>query len=45
MDITGKPRKGWVMVAPEGMEDDESLANWIGRAARFVGKLPGKLKE
>ena len=42
MDITGKPMKGWVMVAPEGVEDDEQVADWIQRAAKFVGKLPAK---
>jgi TfoX/Sxy family transcriptional regulator of competence genes len=41
-DITGKPMKGWVMVEPEGVEDDEQLAGWIERAVKFVGKLPGK---
>lgn len=41
-DITGKPMKGWVMVEPEGIEDDEQLKNWIDRATSFVATLPGK---
>lgn len=41
-DITGKAMKGWVTVEPEGLEDDGPLKNWIQRAAKFVGKLPGK---
>jgi hypothetical protein len=41
-DITGRPMKGWAQVGPAGVEDDEQLADWIGRAAKFVGKLPAK---
>ena len=42
MDITGKPMKGWVMVAPEGVEDDDQLKGWVERAVKFVRQLPGK---
>jgi hypothetical protein len=41
-DITGRPMKGWVMVEPEGVEDDEPLGGWIRRAVRFVDRLPAK---
>jgi hypothetical protein len=41
-DIIGRPMKGWVMVEPEGVEDDGQLLGWIGRAWRFVGTLPAK---
>jgi TfoX/Sxy family transcriptional regulator of competence genes len=41
-DITGRPMKGWVLVEPGGVEDDEQLSGWIQRAVKFVGKLPGK---
>jgi TfoX/Sxy family transcriptional regulator of competence genes len=41
-DITGKPMKGWVLVEPKGVVDDEQLNGWIQRALRFVGKLPAK---
>ena len=34
--------KGWVLVAPEGVEDDEHMKDWIQRAVKFVGKLPKK---
>ena len=43
-DITGKPMKNWVLVEPEGVEDDEQLSGWIQRAVKFVGKLPAKEK-
>ena len=41
-DITGKPMKNWVLVSPDGFEDDDQLRDWIQRAVKFVGKLPGK---
>ena len=41
-DITGKPMKGWVLVEPQGVVDDEHLNEWIQRALKFVGKLPAK---
>jgi hypothetical protein len=41
-DITGRPMKGWVVVASEGVEDNDQLKGWIERAVKFVGKLPGK---
>jgi len=41
-DITGKAMKGWAMVTPEGIEDDEQLKAWVQRALKFVGKMPAK---
>ena len=41
-DITGRAMKGWVLVTPEGIEDDGQLADWIRQAVKFVGKLPAK---
>jgi hypothetical protein len=41
-DITGRAMKGWVLVGPEGVEDDEQLTAWIERAMRFAGTLPAK---
>src|SRR2546427_7124235 len=43
-NITGRPMKNWVLVAPEGVEDDDRLSVWIQRAVKFVGKLPAKEK-
>src|SRR5436190_2889990 len=39
-DITGRPMKGWVLVEPEGVEDDDQLKGWIERALKFVKTLP-----
>jgi TfoX/Sxy family transcriptional regulator of competence genes len=41
-DITGRPMKGWVLVASEGVEDNAALKEWVQRAVKFVGKLPKK---
>jgi TfoX/Sxy family transcriptional regulator of competence genes len=41
-DITGKPMKGWVMVEPEGLDEDGPLKDWIQRATVFVGTLARK---
>ena len=41
-NITGKAMKGWVMVAPDGLEEDDRLKDWIERAVKFVRTLPGK---
>jgi TfoX/Sxy family transcriptional regulator of competence genes len=43
-DITGKPMKGWLLVEPEGVEDDDQLKDWIERATKFVKTLPAKEK-
>ena len=41
-DVTGRPMKGWVMVAPEGIDTDDELRGWIERAVEFVATLPRK---
>lgn len=41
-DITGKPMKGWVMVEPDGIENDDQLREWIQRSVEFVSTLPKK---
>lgn len=41
-DITGKPMTGWVVVEPEGIEDEGQLAGWIDLAMSFVKMLPKK---
>ena len=41
-DITGRAMRGWVMVEPAGLREDEQLSEWIQRAVKFVGTLPAK---
>ena len=43
-DITGRPMKGWVLVGPEGVGDDDQLSDWIQRAVKFSATLPAKEK-
>jgi len=42
MDITGKPMKGWAMIAPEGTALDGDLKRLTESAIAFVKTLPGK---
>lgn len=42
MDITGKPMKSWIMVEPEGIDEDEQLKEWIHQSVKFVSTLPAK---
>ncbi len=41
-DITGKPMKGWVMIAGDGYQDDSDLKAWLDLAKTFVKSLPPK---
>jgi hypothetical protein len=41
MDFTGRPLKGMVYVAPEGLRGD-ALAQWLRPAVAFVRTLPPK---
>jgi TfoX/Sxy family transcriptional regulator of competence genes len=41
-DITGKPMKGWVMVAGDGFNSDNELKDWLNKAKEFVNTLPSK---
>jgi TfoX/Sxy family transcriptional regulator of competence genes len=41
-DITGRAMKGWVMVAPEGMQSDGEMIDWIRMSIDFVRRLPPK---
>src|SRR5262249_40502734 len=33
-DITGRPMKGWLLVAPDGIKTDDQLNTWIQRAVK-----------
>jgi hypothetical protein len=41
-NMRGRSIKGWVLVEPEGVAEDEQLGRWIEEAVKFVGKLPAK---
>ncbi len=41
-DITGRPMKGWVMVAPEAWGDDSFLKAWLKNGYNYCISLPPK---
>jgi TfoX/Sxy family transcriptional regulator of competence genes len=40
-DITGRPMRGWILVAGESLDDGE-LDGWIAEAGAYVATLPAK---
>ncbi len=42
MVLTGKPMKGWVIVAPSGIATESDLKSWIQLAMEFVKGLKPK---
>lgn len=42
MDFTGKPLKGFIYVAPRGIESDQDLQTWVERCIDFASSLPPK---
>jgi TfoX/Sxy family transcriptional regulator of competence genes len=40
-DITGRPMKGWLMIAQSALADD-SLARWVERGIAYASSLPPK---
>jgi hypothetical protein len=41
-DLTGRPMKGWLLVAPEGLATAAALAGWLARARAFAESLSPK---
>ena len=41
-DVTGRPMRGWLFVAPEATAEDTDLEEWLGRAEDFASSLPPK---
>lgn len=42
MDFTGRPLRGFVYVAPDGLVSDGDLRAWVERGARYAESLPAK---
>lgn len=42
MDFTGKPMKGIIYVAAEGIQEDEDLMQWLAVCTEFALSLPPK---
>jgi TfoX/Sxy family transcriptional regulator of competence genes len=41
-NMTGRPMKGWIMVAAAGYATDKSLRSWIEKSVGFARSLPQK---
>ena len=41
-DFTGRPMRGFVVIAPQGTDSDEQLAEWVDAGADFAASLPAK---
>jgi TfoX/Sxy family transcriptional regulator of competence genes len=41
-DMTGRPMRGWILVAPEVTADDSELERWVRRGEKFAASLPPK---
>jgi len=41
-NITGRPMKGWILVASGGVATDETLAKWVHTGLSYTATLPRK---
>lgn len=41
-DMTGRPMRGWVVVAGPAVAEDETLATWVRQGRDFAAELPPK---
>ncbi|MBL7199788.1 MAG: TfoX/Sxy family protein [Anaerolineae bacterium] len=41
-DMTGRPMKGWVVVAPDGVASGEALKAWVQKGVEYTLSLPAK---
>jgi TfoX/Sxy family transcriptional regulator of competence genes len=45
MDFTGRPLRGYVYVAPEGLRTARQIDNWIEISLAFVATVKSKVKK
>lgn len=41
-DVTGRPMKGWLLIAAAGCADDATLYSWLLMGQQFAATLPEK---
>ncbi len=41
-DMTGRPMRGWLFVAPEATAEDADLERWVRRGEALASSLPPK---
>ncbi len=39
-DMTGRPMKGWIMIAPAGLAGDRQILRWIKESPAYTAHLP-----
>lgn len=40
--MTGRPMKGWVLVAAAALGSDDGLRRWVDQGVEFAASLPPK---
>jgi hypothetical protein len=40
--MTGRPMRGWILVAPEGVKTKRQLGAWVSRGVQFARSFPPK---
>lgn len=40
--MTGRPMAGWIMVSPQGCEQEHDLQDWVKKGIDFARSLPAK---
>ena len=41
-DMTGRPMRGWILVAGDALAEDEVLEAWLDEGSAFAASLPPK---
>lgn len=41
-DLSGRPMKGWILVGPAGLGNEQALAGWVRTAVEYASALPKK---
>lgn len=41
-DMTGREMRGWILVDPPGIEDDQDLITWVQTGINYATSLPPK---
>lgn len=41
-DMTGRPMRGWILVAAGGVREERDLDDWVARGVAFARSLPPK---
>ncbi len=45
MDFTGRPMRGFLFIAPEGIDEDDTLGTWVQRCLDYNPRAPRSRKR